>query len=83
MTRAGRGRSTCAAGATSGASCVIGPGAEIGRFAMIGMGSVVTRAIPAFHLALGNPARSVAAVCRCGELLVHFDREPQRRLHPG
>jgi hypothetical protein len=36
------------------------------------MGSVVTRAVPDFHLAIGNPARSVGAVCRCGEPLLRF-----------
>ena len=31
------------------------------------MGSVVTRSVPDFHLVVGNPARSIAALCRCGE----------------
>jgi hypothetical protein len=48
---------------------------EIGRFAMIGMGSVVTKSVPAFHLALGHPARPVGCVCRCGQLLFRFPRE--------
>lgn len=54
-------------GATIGAGAVIGPGLEIGRFSMIGMGSVVTRSVGDFHVVLGNPARLVGAVCRCGE----------------
>jgi acetyltransferase-like isoleucine patch superfamily enzyme len=58
---------TVRAGATIGAQCTIGCNLEIGRFAMIGMGSVVTRTVPDFHLAFGNPARSVGVVCRCGE----------------
>ena len=33
---------------------------------MVGMGSVVTRDVPDFHLVVGNPARSIGAVCRCG-----------------
>lgn len=53
-------------GATLGAGCRIGPGLTIGRFAMVGMGSVVTRPVSDFTLVVGNPARSVAAVCRCG-----------------
>jgi hypothetical protein len=65
-------------GATVGAGCVIGCDLVIGRFAMIGMGSVVTRSVPDFHLALGNPARSVGCVCRCGLLLCRFgDAEPE------
>jgi acetyltransferase-like isoleucine patch superfamily enzyme len=59
-------------GATIGAGCTIGSDLEIGRFAMVGMGSVVTRSVPAFHLALGSPATSVGCVCRCGQLLLRF-----------
>ena len=59
-------------GATIGAGCVIGNDLEIGRFAMIGMGSVVTKSVPDFHLVVGNPARSIGVVCRCGHLLVRF-----------
>ena len=64
-------------GATVGAGCTIGNDLEIGRFAMVGMGSVVTRSIPDFHLVLGNPARSVGAVCRCGPLLCRFSETQQ------
>ena len=60
-------------GATIGAGCTIGNDLSIGRFAMVGMGSVVTRSVPDFHLVLGNPARSVGCVCRCGPLLKRFD----------
>jgi UDP-2-acetamido-3-amino-2,3-dideoxy-glucuronate N-acetyltransferase len=62
-------------GATIGAGCLIGCGFDIGRFAMVGMGSVVTRAVPAFHLVVGNPARSVGYVCRCGLPLLRFKGE--------
>jgi len=64
-------------GATIGARSVIGSDLVIGRFAMIGMGAVVTRSVPDFHLAFGHPARSVGLVCRCGELLAHFDFAPE------
>jgi acetyltransferase-like isoleucine patch superfamily enzyme len=57
-------------GATIGAGCVIGNDLTIGRFAMIGMGAVVTHSIPDFVLAVGNPAVPVGAVCRCGQLLL-------------
>lgn len=59
-------------GATIGAGSVIGNDLVIGRFAMIGMGSVVTKSVPDFHLALGHPAASVGCVCRCGQLLLRF-----------
>jgi UDP-2-acetamido-3-amino-2,3-dideoxy-glucuronate N-acetyltransferase len=59
-------------GATIGARCVIGNDLVIGRFAMVGMGAVVTKSVPDFHLVLGHPAVSVGAVCRCGQLLLRF-----------
>jgi len=62
-------------GATIGARSVIGRGLTIGRFAMVGMGAVVTRDVPDFHLVVGNPARSMALVCRCGQ--------PFLKLHHG
>lgn len=67
-------------GATIGAGCVIGNDLEIGRFAMIGMASVVTRSVPDFHLAIGHPARSIGCVCRCGEPFLRFEpgRPPDR-----
>jgi UDP-2-acetamido-3-amino-2,3-dideoxy-glucuronate N-acetyltransferase len=63
------------AGATIGAGAIIGNNLRIGRFAMVGMGSVVTRSVPDFHLVVGNPARSVGCVCRCGK--------PLRKWSPG
>jgi UDP-2-acetamido-3-amino-2,3-dideoxy-glucuronate N-acetyltransferase len=65
-------------GATIGAGAIIGCGLTIGRFAMIGMGSVVTRSIGDFHLAIGSPARTVGYVCRCGQPFARFEagREP-------
>lgn len=68
-------------GATIGAGCVIGNDLVIGRWAMIGMGSVVTKSIPDFALALGNPARVVGAVCKCGQLLCRFSEEVPTQLH--
>lgn len=59
-------------GATIGASCTIGNDLEIGRWAMIGMGSLVTKSIPDFHLAIGSPARSIGVVCKCGQLFHKF-----------
>jgi UDP-2-acetamido-3-amino-2,3-dideoxy-glucuronate N-acetyltransferase len=59
-------------GATIGAGSIIGPGLVIGRFAMIGMGSVVTKSVPDFHLVIGHPATSIGCVCRCGQPLFRF-----------
>lgn len=56
-------------GATIGAQCTIGNDLSIGRFAMVGMGALVTKSVPDFHLVIGQPARSVGYVCRCGKVL--------------
>ncbi len=75
---------TVKAGATIGANCTVGGGITIGRWAMIGMGSVVTKSVPDFALALGSPAVPVGVVCRCGQLLLrHPPGSPpaDRELH--
>ncbi len=56
-------------GCTIGANSTTLPGLTIGRWAMIGAGSVVTRSVPDFGLVRGNPARLAGWVCRCGEKL--------------
>lgn len=56
-------------GASLGARTVVLPGITIGRFAMIGAGSVVTKDVPDFGLVYGNPARLKGFVCRCGRKL--------------
>ena len=56
-------------GATIGAQCTIGNDLSIGRFAMVGMGALVTKSVPDFHLVVGAPARTVGYVCRCGKVL--------------
>lgn len=53
-------------GASIGASSVILPDVAIGQFAMVGAGSVVTKDVPDYGLAYGNPARLVGRVCKCG-----------------
>lgn len=67
-------------GATIGARAVIGCDLEIGRFAMVGMGAVVTRSVPDFHLVFGQPARPVAFLCRCGKPFHKFKGPPPQRL---
>jgi UDP-2-acetamido-3-amino-2,3-dideoxy-glucuronate N-acetyltransferase len=60
-------------GATIGAGAIIGCDLTIGRFAMVGMGSVVTRSVDDFYLVVGNPARAIGYVCRCGEPFARFE----------
>lgn len=69
-------------GATVGAGVVIGCDLTIGRFAMIGMGAVVTRSVAPFHLVVGQPARPIGIVSRAGVPLMRFSgaRPPDREL---
>jgi acetyltransferase-like isoleucine patch superfamily enzyme len=53
-------------GASIGANATIVCGIEIGEYAMIAAGSVVTRDVPAFALVMGNPARVVGRVDESG-----------------
>ena len=56
-------------GATLGAGAVLLAGVTVGEYAMVGVGAVVTKDIPAYALARGNPARARGWVCRCGQPL--------------
>jgi UDP-2-acetamido-3-amino-2,3-dideoxy-glucuronate N-acetyltransferase len=62
LTRIGR-------GATIGANVTVVCGHEVGPYAFIGAGAVVTANIPAFALVFGVPARQIGWMCRCGERL--------------
>jgi UDP-2-acetamido-3-amino-2,3-dideoxy-glucuronate N-acetyltransferase len=53
-------------GATLGANSTIVCGHDIGRYAFVGAGAVVTRSVPDFALVVGNPARVAGWMCRCG-----------------
>jgi len=53
-------------GAAVGAASVLLPGVTIGRWSMVGAGSVVARPVPDYGLVVGNPARLVGHVCPCG-----------------
>jgi UDP-2-acetamido-3-amino-2,3-dideoxy-glucuronate N-acetyltransferase len=59
-------------GATIGANATIVCGNEIGEFAFIGAGTVVTKDVPAYALIIGNPGRHVGWMSEYGHRL-HFD----------
>lgn len=56
-------------GATLGANATIVCGNEIGAYAMVGAGAVVTRPVPDHALVVGNPARQIGWVSHAGERL--------------
>lgn len=61
-------------GASIGANATIVCGHDIGAYAFIGAGAVVTKNIPAFALVVGNPARQLGWVGEYGHRL-HFNAE--------
>jgi len=61
-------------GATIGANATIVCGNNIGKFAFIGAGSVVTKNVPAYALMVGNPARQTGWMSEYGHKL-SFDKD--------
>ena len=56
-------------GAALGANSTILPGLSIGRWALVGSGSVVTHDVADHELVAGNPARRLGSACACGQPL--------------
>lgn len=53
-------------GASIGANATIVCGNEVGRWAMIASGAVVTKNVPDYALMAGVPAKQIGWVCECG-----------------
>jgi acetyltransferase-like isoleucine patch superfamily enzyme len=65
-------RTTILEGASIGANATIIGGISIGKFAMIGAGSVLTKNVPDYTLWYGNPAVFKSNICSCGHKLDSF-----------
>ena len=63
-------------GSTVGAGAVIVAGSEVGDFAMVGAGAIVTQDVPSHAVVAGNPAHRLGWVCSCGMRLVADDGTP-------
>lgn len=63
-------------GASIGANATILPGIEIGPFAMVGAGAVVTRSVLHHQLVTGNPAAHRAWICDCGATISKGAQRP-------
>lgn len=61
-------------GASIGANATIVCGHDIGRFAFIGAGAVVTKAVADYALVVGNPAKQAGWMSEYGHKLI-FDKE--------
>ena len=59
-------------GASIGANATIVCGNNIGEYALIGAGAVITRGVPAYALMVGNPAKQLGWVSQHG-IRLHFD----------
>jgi len=56
-------------GCSIGAGAVIVAGIEVGSYATVGAGAIVTRSVSGHALVAGNPARRIGWVCACGRRL--------------
>ena len=61
-------------GATIGANATIVCGHDIGRYAFIGAGAVVTKDVPDYALVMGNPARQTGWISEYGHKLIFNDK---------
>ncbi len=56
-------------GCSIGANATIVCGNEIGKYAMVAAGAVVTRNVKPYAMVMGVPAKHVGWVCKCGNIL--------------
>ncbi|HEU4585211.1 MAG TPA: acyltransferase [Gemmatimonadaceae bacterium] len=56
-------------GASIGANATVVCGHDLGEYAFVAAGAVVTRSVPAYALVAGVPARVIGWMCACGERL--------------
>jgi UDP-2-acetamido-3-amino-2,3-dideoxy-glucuronate N-acetyltransferase len=64
-------------GASLGANSTIVCGNNIGEYALVGAGAVITKDVPPYALMVGNPAKQIGWVCKCGVTL-HFQEGEHR-----
>ena len=67
-------KTTVKKGASIGANATIVCGNDIGRYAFVGAGAVVTRNVPDYALVVGNPSKQIGWVSEYGHRLV-FNEE--------
>ena len=53
-------------GDSIGANSTIVCGNTIGKYSLIGAGSVVTKDVPDYAIVVGNPAKVTGFICQCG-----------------
>ncbi len=60
-------------GASIGANSTIICGNNVGKYAFVGAGAVVTKEVPDYSLTYGNPAKIEGWICKCGQKLNFTD----------
>lgn len=70
-------------GATIGANATIICGNNIGAYAFVGAGAVVTKAVPNYALVIGNPAKQIGWISEYGHRLVFDGRTTARCPESG
>ena len=64
------------------AGAVVVAGIDVGSFATVGAGAVVTRPVADYALVVGNPARRIGWVCACGAAPHRRPRRPRAGSPP-
>jgi len=64
---------TIGKGASVGANATVVAGRHLGRYCVVGAGSVVTKPVEAFELVAGNPARRIGWVDMAGQVVARGD----------
>jgi UDP-2-acetamido-3-amino-2,3-dideoxy-glucuronate N-acetyltransferase len=70
-------------GCSIGAGAVVVAGVDVGRFATVGSGAVVTRSVADHALVVGSPARRIGWMCACGRRLQDDTGTPVGPAHEG
>ena len=66
-------QTTICKGASIGAGAIILPGINVGMYAMVAAGALVSKDVEPFSLVAGSPAVFVGKVCKCGARLQKTD----------
>ncbi|MFZ5945171.1 MAG: acyltransferase [Bacillota bacterium] len=60
-------------GASIGANATVVCGNNIGKYSLIGAGTVVTKDVPGYAIYFGSPGKIQGWICKCGEKLNFFE----------
>lgn len=69
-------------GASIGAGAVIRCGISVGAFSLVAAGSVVTKSVPPFTMAIGLPAEFRKRVCACAQTTLPLSVTPEELIRP-